>query len=162
MNFNIDYNNKYTCTQMLDKLIEDSSLSFICEKEIYFIRKGKLLKSSYIEVKGSCDVKEAKEFTVTMDMLNKTFYLTDLFISNIVFETKIQDVAGYLLDGHIVMLSINDRTWAISIEDNEVFLDYSDMESYVNENNYKDYFTQDIVAGILEGQWFVIDEEASE
>lgn len=150
----IDFSKKYTFGQMLDELLKDDSLSFISEGKLYFKRKGKLLIANY-KNNNIYDIVHAKNMTLD---INNIYYKTNIYISNIIYEINLADVKDNLLDSKTVMLSINERTWIINLEDKIVYLDYSQIED-ANEDNYTNLFTTDVLASIIEGQWYVIDED---
>lgn len=150
----IDFSKKYTFGQMLDELLKDDSLSFISEGKLYFKRKGKLLIANY-KHNNIYDIVHAKNMTLD---INNVYYKTNIYISNIIYEINLADVKDNLLDSKTVMLSINERTWIINLEDKIVYLDYSQIEN-ANEDNYTNLFTIDVLASIIEGQWYVIDED---
>jgi hypothetical protein len=152
----IDFGKQYTFGQMLDKLSEDSTLSFVCNGLLYFKRKDKLLISNYKDT--IYDVAHAKPMPFDVETLNKTFYLTNIYISNIIYEINLSDVRSNLIEGKTIMLNLNDRTWIIAIEDKVVFLDYSQADD-ANEDNYKELFADDVLTSLFEGQWYVIDGE---
>lgn len=152
----IDFGKQYTFGQMLDKLSEDSTLSFVCNGLLYYKRKDKLLISNYKDT--IYDMAHAKPMPFDVETLNKTFYLTNIYISNIIYEINLSDVRSNLIEGKTIMLNLNNRTWIIAIEDKVVFLDYSQADD-ANEDNYKELFADDVLTSLFEGQWYVIDGE---
>lgn len=159
-NIIINFSEKYTFGQMLDKLSEDSTLSFVSEGMLYFKRKDKLLTTNYSN-KTIYDVVHAKPMSLSTESLEKTYYLTNIYISNIIYEISIEKVKEHLLNGETVMLNINSRTWIIYIEDKVVYLDYTEADG-ADENNYKELFATDVLASLLEGQYYVIDGEVND
>lgn len=152
----IDFSRKYTFGEMVDRLSKDSTLSFYKKGQLYFKRNNKFLTCDYNE--EMCEVVHSELMEFTEENTYSTYYLTNFYVSSIVFETTISEVKKYLLKGHIIMLNVKDNTWNLSIEDNVVSLDYSLVDG-ANENNYKDMFIKDILISFIEGQWFVIDAD---
>lgn len=155
-NIIINFGESYTFGQVLDKLSKDSTLSFVSNGLLYFKRKDKLLISNYKDT--IYDVVHAKPMPLDTDTLNKTFYLTNIYISNIIYEISLSDVKKNLLEGKTVMMNLNNRTWIVTIEDKVVFLDYSQADN-ANEDNYRELFADDVLTSLFEGQWYVIDGE---
>lgn len=155
-NIIIDFNKKYTFGEMVDKLSKNSTLSFYRRGKLYFKRNGKFLTCEYNS--EMCEVVHSELMEFTEETTSSMYYETDFYVSSIVFETTIADVKKYLLKGYIIMLAVNGNTWTLELEDNVVFLDYSEVPN-ANEDNYKDIFTEDILISFLEGQWFVIDAD---
>ena len=158
-NIIIDFGEEYSFGQMIDKLSKDSTLSFISGGVLYFKRKDKLLTTSY---KGTMyDVVNAKPMVIDSDIVNSTFYKTNIYISNIIYEISLEEVKQNLIEGRIIMLNLNNRTWIITIEDKVVFLDYSQADD-ATENNYKELFADDVLTSLFEGQWYVIDGDEND
>lgn len=151
----INFGKEYSFGQMLDKLSEDETLSFVSNGILYFKRKGQLLTTSYNN-STVLDIVHAKPMSLSLEFLESKFYLTNIYISNIIYEIPLEDIRPNLIDGKTVMLNLNNRTWIIYIEDKIVYLDYSEADG-ANENNYKELFATDILTSLLEGQWYVID-----
>lgn len=153
-NMIIDFGEEYSFGKMIDKLSEDSTLSFVSNGILYFKRKDKLLTTSY---KGTMyDVANAKSMILDSNIINSTFYKTNIYVSNIIYEIPLEEVKQNLIEGKIIMLNLNNRTWIITIEDKVVFLDYSQADD-ATENNYKELFADDVLTSLFEGQWYVID-----
>lgn len=158
-NIIIDFGEEYSFGQMIDKLSKDSTLSFISGGVLYFKRKDKLLTTSY---KGTMyDVVNAKPMVIDSDIVNSTFYKTNIYISNIIYEISLEEVKQNLIEGRIIMLNLNNRTWIITIEDKVVFLDYSQADD-ATEDNYKELFANDVLTSLFEGQWYVIDGDEND
>ena len=158
-NIIIDFGEEYSFGQMIDKLSKDSTLSFISGGVLYFKRKDKLLTTNY---KGTMyDVVNAKPMVIDSDIVNSTFYKTNIYISNIIYEISLEEVKQNLIEGRIIMLNLNNRTWIITIEDKVVFLDYSQADD-ATEDNYKELFANDVLTSLFEGQWYVIDGDEND
>ena len=153
----IDFGKQYTFGQMLDKLSKDSTLSFINEGVLYFKRQDKLLTTWY-KNNMIYDVVHAIPMQLSNEVINKKFYETNIYISSIIYEIELSDIKQSLLDNKIVMLNLNDRTWVLEMEDNVVYLDYSEAKD-ANEDNYLELFATDVLTSLLEGQWYIIDGE---
>lgn len=151
----VNFGDKYTFGEMIDKLSKDSTLSFVSNGILYFKRRDKLLTTSFNN-STIYDIVHAEDMIINNDLINQTFYLTNIYVSNIIYEIHIGDVKNYILEEKIVMLCLNNRTWIITLEDNVVFLDYSEAEG-ANEDNYKELFADDVLTSLIEGQWYVID-----
>lgn len=158
-NMIIDFGEEYSFGKMIDKLSEDSTLSFVSNGILYFKRKDKLLTTSY---KGTMyDVANAKPMILDSNIINSTFYKTNIYVSNIIYEIPLKEVKQNLIEGKIIMLNLNNRTWIITIEDKVVFLDYSQADD-ATENNYKELFADDVLTSLFEGQWYVIDGDEND
>ena len=158
-NMIIDFGEEYSFGKMIDKLSEDSTLSFVSNGILYFKRKDKLLTTSY---KGTMyDVANAKPMILDSNIINSTFYKTNIYVSNIIYEIPLEEVKQNLIEGRIIMLNLNNRTWIITIEDKVVFLDYSQADD-ATENNYKELFADDVLTSLFEGQWYVIDGDEND
>ena len=152
----INFGKKYTFGEMIDKLSENSTLSFVSNGVLYFKRKDKLLTTKYSD--NIYDVAHAEPMLLNNEIILQSFYETNIYISDIVYEVNISEIKDLMLDGKIIMLCLNNRTWIINVEDNVVFLDYSEAKG-ANEDNYQELFTEDVLTSLLDGQWYVIDEE---
>lgn len=158
-NMIIDFGEEYSFGKMIDKLSEDSTLSFVSNGILYFKRKDKLLTTSY---KGTMyDVANAKPMILDSNIINSTFYKTNIYVSNIIYEIPLEEVKQNLIEGRIIMLNLNNRTWIITIEDKVVFLDYSQADD-ATEDNYKELFANDVLTSLFEGQWYVIDGDEND
>lgn len=153
----IDFGKQYTFGEMMDKLSKDSTLSFINEGVLYFKRQDKLLTTWY-KNNMIYDVVHAIPMQLSNEIINKKFYETNIYISSIIYEIELSDIKQSLLDNKIVMLNLNDRTWVLEMEDNVVYLDYSEAKD-ANEDNYLELFATDVLTSLLEGQWYIIDGE---
>ena len=107
------------------------------------------------------DVVNAKPMVIDSDIVNSTFYKTNIYISNIIYEISLEEVKQNLIEGRIIMLNLNNRTWIITIEDKVVFLDYSQADD-ATEDNYKELFANDVLTSLFEGQWYVIDGDEND
>jgi len=152
----INFGKKYTFGEMIDKLSENSTLSFVSNGVLYFKRKDKLLTTKYSD--NIYDVAHAEPMLLNNEIILQSFYETNIYISDIVYEVNISEIKDLMLEGKIIMLCLNNRTWIINVEDNVVFLDYSEADG-ANEDNYQELFTEDVLTSLLDGQWYVIDEE---
>ena len=155
-NIIIDFIKKYTFGEMIDKLSKDSTLSFYNKGKLYFKRNGKFLTCDYNS--DMCEVVHSEIMEFNEEITNSIFFETNFYVSSVVFETTISEVKKYLLKGYIIMLAVNNNTWTLELEDNVVFLDYSEVPG-ATEENYKSIFTDDILISFIEGQWFVIDTD---
>ena len=157
-NIIIDFIKKYTFGEMIDKLSKDSTLSFYNKGKLYFKRNGKFLTCDYNS--DMCEVVHSEIMKFNEEITNSIFFETNFYVSSVVFETTISEVKKYLLKGYIIMLAVNNNTWTLELEDNVVFLDYSEVPG-ATEENYKSIFTdnRDNLISFIEGQWFVIDTD---
>ena len=153
----IDFGKQYKYGEMMDNLSKDSTLSFINEGVLYFKRQDKLLTTWY-KNNMIYDVVHAIPMQLSNEIINKKFYETNIYISSIIYEIELSDIKQSLLDNKIVMLNLNDRTWVLEMEDNVVYLDYSEAKD-ANEDNYLELFATDVLTSLLEGQWYIIDGE---
>lgn len=156
----INFGDKYTFGEMIDKLSKDSTMSFISDGRIYFKRKDKLLSTIFND-NTIFDVVHAVPIILNNKITSKIFYSTNIYISNIIYEINIGEVKEKILEGKTIMLLLNNRTWIITLEDNVVFLDYSEADD-ANEDNYKELFADDVLTSLIEGQWYVIDGEEND
>lgn len=153
---NIDFSEKYTFGQVLDMLNENSTLSFVSKGKLYF-KRNNVLKTYDIKCNNKHEnLIECNEVDNPMELLNLEFYKTDHYISNIITEISIDKVKKYLLDGEIIIFQVDENTWTISFEDDVVFLDYEQVIG-ATEDNYQSIFMDDLLCGLLYGQWFVIE-----
>ena len=156
-NLVINFNEKNTFGEMLDKLSKDNTLSFYNKNKVYFKRKDKFLMCDYSN--GTANTTYSTEIALSEEIINKTFYLTNLYISDVVFEIDVAQVRDYLIAGHELMLDINEHIWYIELDDDEIILDYSEDNFDVTEDNVYEKFVQDILQSLLIGEWYVIDKE---
>lgn len=154
----INYSEPHSFTGMLEKISKDSALSFLCNKELYFMKFDKVVKCPLNNRDTVCDYDLAVEVTLNKETLNGTFYETSTFVSDVIMEIGLEQVRDCFLDEKIIMMVANGHTWIMYKEDNAVVLDYEEIPE-VDDNNFRDYFTEDIMNGILEGVWYIINED---
>lgn len=154
----INYKDACTFGGMLDKITEDSTLSFIYDKELYFKRFDKILKCPYNKKAELFDYIIATEVTLSNDLIQGRFFETNIGISDVVTEIGLGDIRNHLYMDDMIMMLANNHCWFIYLEDNVVILDYGDIPE-ANDDNYREIFFKDVIVGILEGQWFVLHED---
>lgn len=154
---NINYKTKYTFGEMIDILSKDSTSSFISNGKLYFKRNNEFKVCEFSEELIS-GVPYAENLELTSELIKQTFYQTNVYISEIITQIKIEEVRENLLKEKPIMFTVGDNTWIIELEDDVVFLDYSEI-SNATDKNYMELFTLDVLEGLLDSTWHVIEKE---
>lgn len=154
---NINYKTKYTFGEMIDILSKDSTSSFISNGKLYFKRNNKFKVCEFSEdlISG---VPYAENLELTSELTNQTFYKTNIYISEIITQINIEEVRENLLKEKPIMFTVGENTWIIELEDDVVFLDYSEV-SNATDKNYMELFTFDVLEGLLDSTWHVIEKD---
>lgn len=154
---NINYKTKYTFGEMIDKISKDSTLSFISNGKIYFKKNEEFKVCNFSEdiVNG---VPYGEDVKITSELTKQFFYETDIYISEIITQIKIEEVKENLLEEKPIMLTVGDNSWIIELEDDVVYLDYSQVKD-ATDDNYMDLFTSDILEGLINAMWHVIEKD---
>ena len=154
---NINYKTKYTFGEMIDKISKDSTLSFISNGRIYF-KKNEEFKVCDFSEDIMNGVPYWEDVKITSELTNQFFYETDIYISEIITQIKIEEVKENLLEERPIMLTVGDNSWIIELEDDVVYLDYSQVKD-ATDDNYMDLFTSDILEGLINSMWHVIEKD---
>ena len=154
---NINYKTKYTFGEMIDKISKDSTLSFISNGRIYFKKNEEFKVCDFSEdiING---VPYGEDVKITSELTKQFFYETDIYISEIITQIKIEEVKENLLEEKPIMLTVGDNSWIIELEDDVVYLDYSQVKD-ATDDNYMDLFTSDILEGLINAMWHVIEKD---
>lgn len=153
----IDFKESFSFGKMTDKLIENNNLSFASNGYLYFIKNNEF---KYCKFKDNLEagVPISEKLILNEKVLKQIYHQTNIYISNIITSIEINEVKKYLEEGKTVMFSVGNNTWILELEDDMVYLDYTQVDG-VDENNYASIFTEDILIGIIEGIWHVIELE---
>lgn len=154
---NINYKTKYTFGEMIDKISKDSTLSFISNGRIYF-KKNKEFRVCDFSEDIMNGVPYGEDIKITSELTKQSFYETDIYISEIITQIKIEEVKENLLEEKPIMLTVGDNSWIIELEDDVVYLDYSQVKD-ATDDNYMDLFTSDILEGLINSMWHVIEKD---
>lgn len=154
---NINYKTKYTFGEMIDKISKDSTLSFISNGRIYF-KKNEEFKVCDFSEDIMNGVPYGEDVKITSELTKQFFYETDIYISEIITQIKIEEVKENLLKERPIMLTVGDNSWIIELEDDVVYLDYSQVKD-ATDDNYMDLFTSDILEGLINSMWHVIEKD---
>ena len=154
---NINYKTKYTFGEMIDKISKDSTLSFISNGKIYF-KKNEEFKVCDFSEDIANGVPYGEDIKITSELTKQFFYETDIYISEIITQIKIEEVKENLLEEKPIMLTVGDNSWIIELEDDVVYLDYSQVKD-ATDDNYMDLFTSDILEGLINAMWHVIEKD---
>lgn len=154
---NINYSIKYTFGEMIDNLSKDSTSSFISNGKIYFKRDNEFKVCDFTEdiVYG---IPYADTLQLTSELIEQSFYQTDMYISQVITQIPIEKVKENLLEEKPVMFTVGNNTWIIELEDDVVYLDYSEVP-HATEKNYMELFTFDILEGLIDSVWHVIERD---
>jgi hypothetical protein len=154
---NIDYKIRYSFGEMIDKISEDSTLSFISNGKLYF-KKGETLKTCDFTEDLTSGAPYGEEVKITSELIKQSFYQTDIYISEIITQIKIEEVKENLLQEKPIMFTVGNNTWVIELEDDVVYLDYSEIP-HATDDNYMELFTIDILEGLINSMWHVIERD---
>lgn len=154
---NINYKKRYSFGEMIDKISEDSTLSFISNGKLYFKKNDEF---------KTCDFKDniengapyGEDVIITSELMKQSFYETDIYISEIITQIQIEEVREHLLEEKPIMLTVGDNSWIIELEDDVVYLDYTQVK-HADDDNYMELFTCDILEGLINSMWHVIEKD---
>ena len=155
---NINYKTKYTFGEMIDKISEDSTSSFISNGKLYFKRNNKFKVCDFNEDIINAGVPYTQDLELTPELMKQSYYQTNVYISELITQIKIEEVKENLLKEKPVMFTVGDNTWIIELEDDVVYLDYTQVLD-ATDDNYMELFTMDVLEGLIDCMWHVIEKD---
>ena len=145
---------------MMNYIAKHGEATFLGNGELYFYRFGRLMSCSFDKEIDDYNMKKAKEVVVDQNIISTVFFQTDRYVSNVMMEIGIGKVRESLTEGYPVMLSVEERAWYFTVEDDDIFIDPGFC--FETQEEIDDYFKHDMARGFFDGHWYILDMQSIE